>query len=225
MMQMTGKTPPRSRKKKEVPQERQNFTMAILDRLQTPVVIVDSKTHVIRNVNPRAAELLGRSKEQLTGSTCHDTICPEKTGSCPVTDRHMSVTNAACELILADGKRINVKKTVAEVTLDGRPCLVESFEDLTDHLQAEDRKVIMIGFLSESMHRVRRPLELTKMNLQVIADQVKSGEYDNEEIRMELQIQANNIGQMIQNLEELARSVTGETLEVSPEYRKFILGK
>jgi len=114
---------------------------------------------------------------------------------------------------------------VAEVTLDGRPCLVESFEDLTDHLQAEDRKVIMIGFLSESMHRVRRPLELTKMNLQAIADQVKSGEYDSEEIRMELQIQANNIGQMIQNLEELARSVTGETLEISQEYRKFILGK
>jgi len=86
---MTGKKPAGSRKKRAVRQESGNPFKAVFDRLQTPVVIVDKKTHAIRDVNPRAAELLGRSKEQLTGSTCHDTICPEKTGSCPVTDRHM----------------------------------------------------------------------------------------------------------------------------------------
>ena len=59
-----------------------------------------------------------------------------------------------------------------------------------------------------------------------IADQVKSGEYESEEIRMELQIQANNISQMIKNLDDLVRMVAEERGEEIPkEFREFLLGK
>ena len=60
----------------------------------------------------------------------------------------------------------------------------------------EDQKVILIAYLSEAMHRVHRPLDLTRMNLQIITDQVNTGEFEPEEIRMGLQIQINNIGKM-----------------------------
>ena len=64
------------------------------------------------------------------------------------------------------------------------------------------------------------------MNMQLIADQVKSGEYESEEIRMELQIQANNISQMIKNLDDLVRMVAEERGEEIPkEFREFLLGK
>ena len=64
------------------------------------------------------------------------------------------------------------------------------------------------------------------MNMQLIADQVKSGEYESEEIRMELQIQANNITQMIKNLDDLVRMVAEEReAEIPQEFREFLLGK
>ena len=103
---------------------------------------------------------------------------------------------------------------------------MESFVDISDRKKADDRKVALIGFMNESVLRIRRPLELTKMNMQLIADQVKSGEYESEEIRMELQIQANNISQMIKNLDDLVRMVAEERGEEIPkEFREFLLGK
>ncbi len=119
-----------------------------------------------------------------------------------------------------------VLKTVARAKINGKEFLVESFVDISDRKMADERKVALIGFMNESVLRIRRPLELTKMNMQLIADHVKTGEYEPEEIRMELQIQANNISQMIKNLDDLVRMVAEERGEDIPkEFREFLLGK
>jgi hypothetical protein len=121
---------------------------------------------------------------------------------------------------------VAILKTVAKAAINDKEYLVESFVDISDRKMADDRKVALIGFMNESVLRIRRPLELTKMNMQLIADQVKSGEFEPEEIRMELQIQANNISQMIKNLEDLVRMVAEERgQDIPPEFRKFLLGK
>jgi hypothetical protein len=91
-----------------------------------------------------------------------------------------------------------------------------------DLSHSEDQKVILIAYLTEAMHRVHRPLDLTRMNLQIIADQVKTGEFEPEEIRMELQIQINNIGKMIQTLEELNESVTKGHYSIPEQYKEFL---
>jgi hypothetical protein len=71
--------------------------------------------------------------------------------------------------------------------------------------------------MNEPVTRIRRPLELTKMNMQLIADQVKNGEYDSEDIRMKLQIQVNNCSQMVKNLDELVRMMADERGEEIPK--------
>ena len=198
---------------------------AVFDKIQTGIIIIEADTNKIVDVNPLALKILGFSKGQLVGKVCHNLICPSKVGDCPITDLHKTIDNSEKEMITAEGMRIPVLKTQVTVTIDGKNYIIESFTDFSDHVKAEDQKVILIGYLSESVHRVRRPLELTRMNLQLIADQVKSGEYDPEEIRMELQIQVNNIEKMIKNLEELAESVVKEHNDIPPEFQSFFARK
>ena len=197
----------------------------VFDKIQTGIIIIDSETHMIVDANPLAEAILGYPKDKLVGKVCHEFICPSKVGACPITDLHKTIDNSEKELINADGKRVPVLKTQVTVNLKGKDYIIESFTDFSDHVKADNQKVILIGYLSESIHRVQRPLQLTSMNLQLIADQVKTGEFDPEEIRIELQIQKNNIEKMIKTLEELTESVTKDQPDISPEFRKFFAGK
>ena len=198
---------------------------AVFDKIQTGILIIDPETHTIVDANPLAEKILGFPKDKLAGQVCHDFICPSKTGSCPITDLHKSIDNSEKEMINAEGKKVPVLKTQVSVVINKKEHILESFVDFSDNVKAQDRKVVLIGYLSESVHRVRRPLELTQMNLQLVADQVKTGEFDPEEIRMELQIQANNIGKIIKNLEELTESVTKESNDIPPEFQEFFARK
>ena len=199
---------------------------AIFERIQTGIIIVDPDTHTIVEANPIAEEILGSSKKELINRMCHGFICPAKEGTCPVTDQNTVITNEERVFINQNGEKVAVLKTVAKANINGKEYLVESFVDISDRKMADDRKVALIGFMNESVLRIRRPLELTKMSMQLIADQVKTGEYESEEIRMELQIQANNISQMIKNLDDLVRMVADERgQEIPAELREFLLGK
>jgi PAS domain S-box-containing protein len=223
---------PMSKKKGESPDTPKTHTFtganifnAVFDKIQTGIIIIDSETHTIVEANSLAEKILGFSKDKLVGRVCHDYICPSKTGSCPITDLHKSIDNSEKEMINAEGKKVPVLKTQVSVVINKKEHILESFVDFSDHVKAQDRKVVLIGYLSESVHRVRRPLELTQMNLQLVADQVKTGEFDPEEIRMELQIQANNIGKIIKNLEDLTESVTKERNDIPPEFQEFFARK
>jgi hypothetical protein len=109
--------------------------------------------------------------------------------------------------------------------MNGKDYLVESFVDIRDQKRAEDRKIALIAYMGESVMRVNKPLEITKNNLQALAAQVTSGEYDTEDIRMQIQIQANNIEKMSENLRELLEKVSKEQEEIPEEFRQFFTGK
>lgn len=206
--------------------DRNDLFKEVFDRIQTGIIIIDPDTHSIVDANTIAEEILGSSKSELVHHRCHEYICPAKEGTCPVTDLNAVIVNEERKFINKKGETVAVLKTVAKAHIKGKKYLVESFVDISDRKKADDRKVALIGFMNESVLRIRRPLELTKMNLQLIADQVKTGEYDAEEIRMQLQIQANNISQMIKNLDELVLMVAEERGgEIPKEFREFLLGK
>lgn len=198
----------------------------LFNKIQTGMIIIDPDTHTIVDANPIAEQILGSLKIELINRKCHEYICPAKTGTCPVTDQNAAISNEERIFINKKGDRIAILKTVAKAKIKGKEYLVESFIDISDRKKADDRKVALIGFMNESVLRIRRPLELTKLNMQLIADQVKTGEFEPEEIRMELQIQANNISQMLKNLDDLVRMVAEERGEEIPkEFRDFLLGK
>jgi PAS domain S-box-containing protein len=198
----------------------------IFERIQTAIMVVDPVAHKIVDANPLMETLTGISRNQMLGRGCQGFVCPAKCGECPVTDLHKNILNIEREIINAKGARVPVLKTVAKAEIAGKEYLIESFTDITDRAKAEERQLALIVFLSESILRAKKPLELMQADFRELAGQVTSGDYDAEDIRMQLQMHANNLGQILKNIEELQRNaVEGRTSDLPLEYQEFFVRK
>jgi len=203
-----------------------NIFRTVFERIQTAILIVDPAAHQIVDANPLMESLTGLSKDQMLGKGCQGFVCPAKCGECPVTDLHKNILNIEREIINAKGERVPVLKTVAKADIGGKEYLVESYVDITEHRKAEERQAALIAYLSESILRAKKPLELMQEEFHEIARRAKSGDYDPEDVRMELELHAKNLGQIVKNLEELqAKALEGKTTEIPPEFREFLIRK
>jgi PAS domain S-box-containing protein len=197
---------------------------SVFQHIQTGIVIIDPEHHTIIDANPIAEAIIGEKREELIGHVCHGLICPAQNGACPVTDLKMHLENTERTIINKTGERVSILKTVATLPFQGKNYLVESFVDITDRKKAEKRRIALLGYMNESVLRVRHPLELTCSNLRQIADQVRSGDFDPDDTGMELRIQGNNLEQIAKNLTDLADAVAEEEREIPEQFRRFLSG-
>jgi PAS domain S-box-containing protein len=209
-----------------IPDGSGNIFRTIFERIQTAILIVDPEAHQIVDANPLMESLTGLSKDQMLGKGCQGFVCPAKCGECPVTDLHKNILNIEREIINAKGERVPVLKTVAKADMGGKEYLVESYVDITEHRNAEERQTALIAYLSESILRAKKPLELMQVEFHEIAHRAKSGDYDPEDVRLELELHAKNLAQIVKNLEELqAKALAGKSAEIPPEFREFLVRK
>ncbi len=115
----------------------ENRLRTILDSIPVGVVTIDMETHKITDVNPFAARLLALPKEQIIGSRCYRFICPSEEGACPVTDQGERIENSESVLVLENGDKIPILRTVSRFMLGKREYLLESFIDLADRKKLE----------------------------------------------------------------------------------------
>ncbi|HEX3001033.1 MAG TPA: PAS domain S-box protein [Methanoregula sp.] len=203
-----------------------NIFRTIFERIQTAILIVDPEAHEIVDANPLMESLTGLSRDQMLGRGCQGFVCPAKCGECPVTDLHNNILNIEREIINVKRERVPVLKTVARADFAGKEYLVESYVDITDHKKAEERQAALIAYLSESILRAKKPLELMQKDFLEIAKRAECGDYDTEDIRMQLAVHAKNLAQIVKNLEELqAKAVEGRSAEIPPEFRQFLARK
>ncbi len=149
--------------------ESEGRVRTILESIQTGIVIVDEKTHMIVECNPSAAEMIGLPRERINGHVCHNFICPAEVGRCPITDLGQPVDNAERILLRADGSQIPILKTATRVKLSGRDCVLGCFVDISERKQAEKalREAkeaaeaatrIKAMFLANMSHEIRTPM-------------------------------------------------------------------
>jgi PAS domain S-box-containing protein len=110
----------------------------VLESIQTGVVIIDEETHVIVDINPMAAQLVGLEAGDVIGNLCHRFICPAERGRCPITDCHQNIDNSERKLLTKSGELMPIIKSVTRIMLNGRPHLLETFVDITARVQAEE---------------------------------------------------------------------------------------
>jgi len=198
----------------------------VFERIQTAILIVDPSAHLIVDANPLMESLTGLTRDQMLGKGCQGFVCPAKCGECPVTDLKKNILNIEREIINAKGERVPVLKTVAKADIGGKEYLIESYVDITDHKRAEERQLALIAYLSESILRAKKPLELMQKDFLQIAEQAKSGDYDAEDIRMQLAIHAKNLDRIVKNIEELqVKAIEGRSAGIPPEFREFFARK
>ena len=113
----------------------------VLDSIQVGVMIVDAESCTIMDMNRAGLAMLGvTNKGEVVGREYFRFVCPANKGSCPVLDQGRSVDNSERILLAANGMELPILKTVATITLDGKPCLVEAFMDITERKNLEKLK-------------------------------------------------------------------------------------
>ena len=105
----------------------------------------------------------------MIGRECHSFICPAERGRCPITDLGQKVDGSQRKLIKASGETVSILKTVLPFTEKSRNLLVESFVDITELKETQERLKASIvvaeassrtksEFLANMSHELRTPL-------------------------------------------------------------------
>ncbi len=110
----------------------------IQESVEAGIVLIDSDSKVVVDINAFAAQLIGEKKDRIIGQSCHAYICMPKSGKCPVTDLEQKVDQWATELIASDSTKIPILKTARPIVLEGRSYLLETFVDITQIKRLEN---------------------------------------------------------------------------------------
>jgi len=197
----------------------------IFEKIQTGIVIIDPESHVILDINPNALSLIGRLKEETIGRVCHEYICPAHRGKCPITDLGQVIDNSERVLINREGERIPILKTATKARLSGKEVIIESFIDNRDRKLAEDRRYALIGYVDETVMRIRQPLVMVQQDMADIAKRLDTLPDATDVVRAELQVEVNRLGQIVENLLEIQRAIAEEREDIPSSYRAFIAGE
>lgn len=194
----------------------------IFERIQTGIVIIDPLDHTILDVNPNAAALMGHERDKVVGRICHQFICPAEKGRCPITDLGQEIDNAERVLINRDGEKVPILKTATKARLGEKEVIIESFIDNRDRKIAEERRCAMIGYIDETVMRIREPLLLVKQNLEDLAGRVDDIPAGSGILQAELQVEAQRLAQIFENLLDIQRAIAEGREEIPESYKAFI---
>ncbi len=117
--------------------ESEDRLKALLESVLIGIVLIDAETRTVVEINQKALDILGRSREEILDHSCNDHFCPAHKESCPIMDLGQNVDNAEHVLVDAAGEKIPILKSVTTVTLNGKRHLIESFLDITDRKKSE----------------------------------------------------------------------------------------
>jgi len=133
---------------------------AIFNSVQTAILIIDTETHQILDLNSIAVEMIGAPKETIVGSRCHDYLRPAEEEKCPLLDCGQCTEKFEWFLVRANGEKIPVLNVVKNTFLKGRRVLIASLTDITEKKQAEEtlrrneRKLLKLNQEAEFMAEI-----------------------------------------------------------------------
>jgi PAS domain S-box-containing protein len=164
----------------ELQESRERLSL-ILNSVPAGILLIDEQTHIVCDVNPAAAKMIGRLPGEIVGRVCYCLICPAERGRCPITDLGQTLDNSEQVVLSSQGARVPVLKTVARAMVGGRPHLVESLVDISDLKRAEELSRLsgMAEVATGVLHNVGNVLNSVNVTATFIAAKTRELRIDN----------------------------------------------
>ena len=112
--------------------ESQRFLTDVMVALKAGVVVIDPEDCRIEYVNPYAANLIGLDSDEIVGKICHEFICPQAKGECPLINLGQELDNSERVLLTHEGSPIPILKSVSRIKNKGKDLFLECFTDIRD---------------------------------------------------------------------------------------------
>ena len=201
--------------------ESEEWNKVILQTILSGVVVIDVDTCTIVEVNDMALELIGLSKEEVIGKSCHKFICPAEKNNCPILNNGKTVDLSEKKLLTADGTSKDIIKSVVPIQFRGRKFLIESFVDITELKKAQEEiklkneELLKINsekdkFFSIIAHDLRSPFNSFLGLTQVMAEELPSLTKDEiQKFAISMRKSATNLFRLLENLLEWSRIQQG----------------
>ncbi len=118
----------------------------VFKHVRSGVIVIDAATHVIIDVNPAAAAMIGLPAGDIIGKECHRFVCPAEKWYCPITDLGQTVDDSERLLVTATGEQIPILKSVIPAEVDGKKLLIENFIDIRSRKEMEERFHLFLDY-------------------------------------------------------------------------------
>ncbi|MBI5558798.1 MAG: diguanylate cyclase [Deltaproteobacteria bacterium] len=119
--------------------ETKEYLHSVFNSVQTGIIVIDAETRAIIDANPRALELFDIAKTDMLQHRCHTLFCSAESGVCPITREGKSTYQGTGSITKSNGQVIHILKTATVCTINDKPCIVESFLDISDQKKLEDK--------------------------------------------------------------------------------------
>lgn len=151
-------------------EESNRWTQAIIDDIESGLIIIDANSYEILEVNPAALKMIGADHEEIVGKECFGLVCPRmKSEHCPFYDKKVDTDCSERVLLCKNDLQTPILKTVSRAVLNGRECLIESFADLSTQKKIEEELISA----KNDAEQTNRFLELESKRAVIMADKAK----------------------------------------------------
>jgi len=184
------------------------------------MMIIDEKTHKIISVNPEIIKLTEFDKEEIEGHICHNFICPNELGRCPISDLKQDINHSETTLITKNKEIIPVLKSASITEIDDRKVILENIIDLRRQKEAE---LDLLSYIRETALRIKNPVDIVKQYLNDLVYELKEEqEINREDLIIQLSVQIFNLKMIKNNLSEMDRAITDKRKEIPDAFREYL---
>ncbi len=123
---------------KKLKEKKENFEI-LYEHIPGGILLVNEDYQIV-DVNERACEISGFSKEELIGGLC-DLLCPKgsKSKECPIWEKNIDSFKNMDTMIKCKDDSLNpIIKNANKIEIDDVPYILESFQDISEQKNLEE---------------------------------------------------------------------------------------
>jgi len=142
------------KKTEELLREKEEYSEAIMQAIQTGVMIIAPESYKITDVNPWVCQLLGYAKEDIVGHDFYEFLCPDWLEN----DPSQRIVSDEYVLLKKDRERIYTRRSVAKTRVKNQEYLVQNLLDITDIKNLMKKQEISIELAKILLNMINRGL-------------------------------------------------------------------